>query len=233
MKKLKFLRPLLGDRAAAARLAIVLIVMVVTILAGKLWEDVYVENLRKDCGSLFRDRLIPAATLFHLSDQIHTKRATLEEFLGGQLDESAQKVDYHLGRHDAAILRAIEEIEKTYLVDEESRLLGELRKNFADYTRLEAALLKRHRQGEKVSYGPEMRAAFALVRDELLGLIKVQEEVGQQLNHDSIASATHVTSLLHIQLGVTFILGLIASAIAMNLAPTRPDSSKKSDNALH
>lgn len=125
MTKGNFLKQLLGDRAAAARLAIVLMAMVMTILAGKIWEDTYLESLRDDCGFLFRDRLIPAATLFHLSDQVHTKRETLEEFLSGQSDETPPRVDYRLGQHDAAIMGAIEQIEKTYLVDEESRLLGE------------------------------------------------------------------------------------------------------------
>ncbi len=217
-----FLKQTLFDRTAAARLAIVLTVMVVTILTGKFWEDTYVKNLRDDSGSLFRDRLIPAATLFHLIDQVHSKRETLEEFLGGEMDESQHTVEYRLGLHDAAIMGAIEAIEETYLVDEESRRLEELRANFAAYVRLESELRQRHRDGAKSSYGPEMRAAFSLVRNELLGLIKVQEEVGQQLNHDSIASASRVTLLLHLQIAVTFILGIIASALAMNLAPTRP-----------
>jgi Four helix bundle sensory module for signal transduction len=228
-----FLKPILRDRVAAARLAIVLVVMTATILAGKLWEDVYVENLRDDCGSLFEDRLIPATTLFHLNDQVHLKRQTFEEFLNGHLNESEQKIEYLLGQHDAKIVSAMQEIEKTYLVDEESHLLSQLRATFADYTRRESQLLKQRRDGQMVTYGPEMREAFALVRAELLGLIKIQEDVGQELNRESIASATHVISLLHVQLGVTFILGLIASALAMNLTPTRASARVKNESDLH
>jgi|GEM_PF-1798577 len=226
------LKSLLGNRPAAVRLAIVLLIMVATILAGKQWEDVHVESLRKECGSLFRDRLIPAATLFHLNDRFYSKRATFEGFLAGQVEEPHKTIDYRLGQHDTAIIAAIEEIEKTYLVDEESRRLSELRARLADYSQLEAERLALHRKGENVNYDLPMRKAFGLVHDELLGLIKVQEEVGQQLNHDAIASAAQVTALLHLQLSITFLLGLIASALALGLTPTRPPSSRSSKD-LH
>lgn len=218
------------------RLAVVLLVMFVTILAGKFWEGIYVENLRHDCGSLFQDRLLPAVTLFHLMDEIHTKRETLEEYLHHEPDDSKSSIDYRLGEHDAAINHLVHEIEKTYLVDRESRLLVELRAALKRYNELETQTLKRYRSGEPMNYNGEMREAFAVVRTELLGLTKVQEDVGQQLNRDSDLSASHVTSLLYFQLGVTFILGLMASGLAMSLgsigSPSPPTKSRDDEN-LH
>lgn len=226
------LKSLLGNRQAAARLAIVLLVMVATILIGKEWEDVHIESLRDDCSSLFQDRLVPAATLFKLNDEFHSKRATLDDYLDGQTNESEKPIDYRLGQHDAAISAGLKEIEGTYLVAEESRRLGELRTRFSEYMQLESEYLGRHRKGEEVSYDPTMREAFLRVHEELLGLIKVQEEVGLQLNQHSVASAARVTTLLHLQLSVTFILGIIGCALAMGLTPVRPKPTR-SDKMIH
>ncbi len=206
-----------GPRASRFRLAVVLLLMFTTILAGKFWEDAYVENLRRDCGSLFEDRLMPATMLYRLGDQVHNKREELEEYLHGDESPDTPSLEYRIGKHDAAIESLIDDIEHTYLVDEESRLLSELRQAVSDYDKKERALLERHRAGEKVRYGREMRAAFSRVRDELTALTEVQEEVGKKLNKDSVASAAHVTSLLYFQLGITFVLGLLASGLAMSL----------------
>jgi len=207
--------------------------MFATILGGKFWEDIYVENLRFDCGSLYRDRLMPAIILFRLGDQIHNKREALEEYLHGDVGATEPSLDYRLGQHDAAIQGYIDQIKRTYLVDEESRLLTQLQDALSSYNKKESDLIRRHRGGEKVTYGAELREAFSLVRTELVALTKVQEDVGQELNQDSLASASHVTSLLYFQLGVTFILGLLASGLAMSLEARTSTASAPRDEGLH
>jgi len=210
------------------RLAGLLLVMTVAILASKVLEERYIDSLREDCASLFRDRLIPATTLFHLSDDIHRKRHILVRHLSSGVDEGHgsaghdRPTEYTMGRRDASIGRLVVAIENTYLVDEESRLLEALKTTLARYRELERDLLERHRRGEAVAYGGEIQAAFDEVRQELLGLTEVQEDVGQQLDRSSFANATHVSTLLYFQLGVAFVLGLLASALAMSLGPRCP-----------
>ncbi len=222
-----------GTRASRFRLAVVLLLMFVTILGGKFWEDAYVDNLRRDCGSLYRDRLMPATTLFRLGDHFHNKREALEGFLHDDLAPGGSSLDYRLGKHDAAIEGLIARIQDTYLVDEESRLLEELRKAIAAYDKKEAELIAAHRAGQDVHYDAEMRAAFSLVREELMSLTKIQEDVGEALNEDSLDSAAHVTSLLYFQLGVTFILGLLASGLAISLEHTQTPPKPPRNSGLH
>jgi hypothetical protein len=224
---------LLGPKASRFRLAVVLLLMFATILGGKFWEDIYVENLRFDCGSLYRDRLMPAVILFRLGDEIHNKREALEEHLHGDEGSAGTSLDYRLGQHDAAIQGHIDQIKRTYLVDEESRLLEQLQNALSAYNKKESEHIRRHRNGERVAYGAEMREAFSSVRAELVSLTKVQEDVGQELNQDSLASASHVTSLLYFQLGVTFILGLLASGLAMSLEARTAVSAAPRDEGLH
>lgn len=208
--------------------------MFTTILAGKFWEDAYVANLKRDCGSLFEDRLMPATMLYRLGDQVHNKREELEEYLHGDEIPNEPSLDYRIGKHDAAIESLIDDIEHTYLVDEESKLLVELREAISTYDKKERALIARHRAGEKVRYDREMRAAFSRIRSELTALTEVQEKVGKKLNKDSVASAAHVTSLLYFQLGITFVLGLLASGLAISLeGQTASSPPEKRDPNLH
>lgn len=229
-----FIAQLSGSAGAKFRLAAVLLFTFTAILGSKFWEDSYIESLRRDCGSMFQDRLLPATTLFHLSDEIHTKRHTLEGYLRSADANRDSAIEYEMGKHDAAIEHWVGQIEQTYLVAEESRLLNELKATLRAYNGIEQSLLDRRRAGQTVSYNSEIRSAFEQVRRELLGLTKVQQEVGRELNLHSVASATHVTALLYFQLGVAFILGLLASGLALTMGPLRGTTAPpKADSDLH
>lgn len=223
----------LGSRGATLRLAALLLIITVSIVASKLWEEHYVESLRKDCSSLFSDRLIPATTLFHLNDALYQKRDILTRYLQGKSGASEETTHFRLGQHDTAIKSHIGAIEKTYLVDDESRLLRELRASYESYTQVEQTLLARHKRNEHVEGSPPLQAAFDEVRAELLDLTKVQQAVGQELKMDSLASATNVTTLLYFQLGIAFALGLLASALAMSMRPRVQESLPPTKGNLH
>lgn len=220
---MKFIEQGLGSRRATLRLAALLLVITMSIVASKLAEDHFVENLRKDCSSLFADRLMPATTLFHLSDAIYQKRDVLVALLQDKSGATSKARLYQLGQKDADIEHHITTIEKTFLVDDESRLLRELRASLQGYASIERKLLLRHEKGETIEGAVEIQAAFDELRAELLKLTKVQESVGQELKSETLASATSVSTLLYFQLGIAFALGLLASALAMSLRPPSPE----------
>jgi hypothetical protein len=207
---------LAGSGPKRFRLAVVLLAMFLVLVAGKLWEDALVERLRGDCSSLFADRLLPATTLFHLGDEMHLKQRTLERLVSGSGVDVAE-VQYQLGKHDARLEMLTHDIEQTYLVVDESRHLQAFRAALGAYQQAERALLKRRAAGEPVRYDAALDAAFGRVRSELLALTSVQEAVGKQLRDQSVASASSVLSLLYFQLGVAFVLGLLAAGLAVTL----------------
>ncbi len=214
---MKFFEQRLGSRGATLRLAALLLVITSSIVASKIGEDYFVGSLRSDCSSLFSDRLVPATTLFHLSDAVYRKRDDLMQHLT-QTSTAAQKnIHYRLGQHDATIEHHIATIEKTYLVADESRWLRKLRDSLDDYSKIESNLLTQRENGARITESAELSAAFDELRTELLSLTRVQESVGQELKSDSLASASHLTTLLYFQLGVAFALGTLASGLAMSL----------------
>lgn len=223
-----FLKQRLGSRRATLRLAALLLVITMSIVASKLAEDHFVENLRKDCSSLFADRLMPATTLFHLSDAIYQKREVLITHLQDEPGANSKEHLYRLGQQDAVIEQHIKTIEQTFLVNDETRLLRELRTSLQNYATIEARLLRRHEKGEEADGRAEIQPAFDELRGELLNLTKVQEAVGLELRRDTLESATSVTTLLYFQLGVAFALGLLASALAMSLRPRGPTPTASS-----
>lgn len=210
-----------GSRGATVRLAALLVVITLSIFASKLAEDHFIQTLRYDCNSLFADRLMPAITLFQLSDAIYRRRDELVLHLQGESDAETD-IQYRLGRHHASIDHHIATIEKTYLVADEARLLQELRASLENYAQVEAKLIAQRRAGQPADSLKSLYDAFDGLRLELLNLTRVQETVGLELKSESLESATHVTTLLYFQLGVAFALGIVASGLAMSLRPRQP-----------
>lgn len=213
---MKFFEQRLGSRGATLRLAALLLVITCSILASKIGEDYFVRSLRSDCSSLFSDRLVPATTLFHLSDAVYRKRDDLMQHLAQRSGPEQKNIQYRLGQHDATIEHHIATIEKTYLVADESRWLRKLRDSLDDYSRIEKNLLTQQENGTPLTSTTELAVAFDELRTELSSLTQVQESVGQELKSDSLASASHLTTLLYFQLGVAFALGTLASGLAMS-----------------
>jgi hypothetical protein len=211
----------------------VLLALLAVLVAGKLLEDTMVGRLRADCESLFADRLLPATTLFHLSDEMHRKQRSLERFLAHDGGATAEPIQGQLGQYDARLEQLTREVEQTYLVADESRHLRDFRAALGRYQKAERDLLQRRQAGEAVSYGPEMTAAFGTVREALLSLTTVQQRVGEQLRNESVSGASGVLALLHLQLGVAFVLGLLAAGLAMTLGLKPPTIRPGPHRDLH
>lgn len=229
---MKFFEQRFGTPGATLRLAALLIVITLSIVISKVGEDHFVDSLREDCSSLFTDRLMPATTLFYLSDAVYRKRDDLVQHLRYPAAAEAKSIDYRLGQHDATIEHHIDAIEKTYLVEAESQWLRKLRDSLSNYSAIERSLLKRRQGGEGTDQSPELDAAFDELRTELLNLTQVQQAVGQELKSESLSSASHLTTLLYFQLGIAFALGSLASGLAMSLRP-RPESVPPNGGKFH
>jgi hypothetical protein len=226
---MKLFEQRLGSRGATLRLAALLLVITLSIVASKVGEDHFVESLRHDCSSLFSDRLIPATTLFHLSDTVYRKRDALLQHLRHGSTSTPHGTEYQLGQHDATIEHHIAAIEKTYLVADETRLLHTLRTSLAHYSTIENDLLTRHGSGARVAETAALDGAFDELRTALLNLTQVQESVGRELRSESLASASTLTTLLYFQLGVAFALGTLASGLAMSLRPRTSEAPPRAN----
>lgn len=221
---MKFFEQRFGSRGATLRLAALLVVITLSIVASKIGEDHFVQSLRTDCSSLFSDRLMPATILFHLSDAVYRKRDDVMRHVRQGTQGDVKSLQYKLGQHDATIEQHIAAIEKTYLVDAETQLLRKLRASLAQYSKVESALLSQPGDGPHLDESAELDAAFDELREELLHLTQVQELVGAELKSGSLASATHLTTLLYFQLGMAFALGTLASGLAMSLRTRNVES---------
>lgn len=212
-------------------LALMLSLIVLLILGSSLWERSYVGVMKDSCTSMHDDRLMPAAALVRLSDQIHSRRLVLEEHLVGYGRLATHEVHHELGRLEAGIGAAIAQIERTRLVGNERQLLQELKSQLSNYGRLEARLLADLAAGRQATYDAEIRQSFEALRAELSGLTRIQEQVGDELSRESFTAAASASSLTHFQIAAGFVLGLFASALALGPRLRRIES--KLDDKLH
>lgn len=206
-----------GSKGGRVRLTVILLLMCTTILGAQILEDAILENVKSECDSLFRDRLVPAVALFHLGDEIHSKRRLLEGYLHGNTKLDANQLRFELGKSEARIEQGVSSIRATLLVKAESTLLAELEGALVGYSAAEQEALERYEMDHDGRYGPKLHREFASVRAALLGLTQVQQDVGTKLNDESTTNVFRVHALLYAQLAVTFVLGLLAAGVAYTL----------------
>lgn len=206
--------PWLTDGAQGrAQLVGVLLVLIVAIVSAKYFEEAHIAAMRRDTQSLLKDRLVPESLLIHMLDELHSRRFDLKQ-VGTQAPvRELDALVYRLGQHDAHLKELLARFEQTYLVEDEARHLRELKAALGAYGKAEASLVSERRKGGP---GPkeDLDERFNVARTHLLQLSSVQQKVGAKLDRDSAVSAGRVTTLLYFQLGVAFVLGLLAAFLA-------------------
>lgn len=229
-------QPLLLDRhGGRLRLALVLLLFTLFAVTGRFLEDSLVQQVRKDCGSLFADRLVPAALLVRLTDELHARYQTMNRSLADAAVPGAD-LDFRLNESDARFDQLLGQYERTYLVENEAEHLDAFRRAFADYRTREKTLAGAPpgslASDERGSYD----RAFTNARSELQALTDVQLEVGAELNEHSLRDTSSISALSYLQGGIAFVFGLIAAALAMGIGTSRrPPASvtMPTDPTLH
>jgi hypothetical protein len=210
----------LDRRGGRVRLALVLLLFTLFAVTGRFLEDSLVKQVRKDCGSLFADRLVPAALLVRLTDELHARYHTINRSLADDVAAGAD-LDFRLSESDARFDQLLGQYEKTYLVEDEAEHLHSFRRAFDDY-RAREKVLAGERPGSVAS--DERRSydqAFTNARSELQALTDVQLVVGAQLNEHSLRDTSGISALSYLQGGIAFVFGLIAAALAMGIGASR------------
>lgn len=214
-------------------LSLLLLLMFALILASTFWERFYIKSMTDSCASMYTDRLMVATALFHIGDNVNSKLLLLEEHFESEQPNDQANIHYRLGELDGAIQNILMGVERTSLVEAESQLLEKLRVDLKNYQEVEQRLLAKHASGEDVHHH-DLRNAFTTLRAELLGLTKIQENVGKELSNESVTAAAGASSLTHFQLGVAFILGLLSSGLAVSIQAVSRKSAETTPSAdLH
>lgn len=198
-------------KAAAILFGIMLMIVIFSFLERKNMADI-----NKSVTSIYNDRLVPATDIFYLSEHLYGKRFLLEQFLLTNKSNLGE-VQAQLDKHNQEISELITRFEKTYLVDEESRYLKNLKNTVLSYNRLEADILTLSNRESK-------EAALALYESkgrnnlqdgirQLALLTRVQTNVGSQLIKDSNGKVASSSMISNLQIILSIVTGLVVISL--------------------
>lgn len=198
-------------KAAAILFGIMLMIVIFSFLERKNMADI-----NKSVTSIYNDRLVPATDIFYLSEHLYGKRFLLEQFLltnKSSLGEVRAKLD----KHNQEISELIIRFEKTYLVDEESRYLKNLKNTVLSYGHLEAEILtlssRESKEAALALYEARGRKNLQDGIRQLALLTRVQTNVGSQLIKDSNGKVASSSMISNLQIILSIVTGLVVISL--------------------
>ncbi|PWG80188.1 MCP four helix bundle domain-containing protein [Pararcticibacter amylolyticus] len=198
-------------KAAAILFGIMLMIVIFSFLERKNMADI-----NKSVTSIYNDRLVPATDIFYLSEHLYGKRFLLEQFLLTNKSNLGE-VQAQLDKHNQEISELITRFEKTYLVDEESRYLKNLKNTVLSYNRLEADILTlSNRESKKAALALYESKGRNNLQDgirQLALLTRVQTNVGSQLIKDSNGKVASSSMISNLQIILSIVTGLVVISL--------------------
>lgn len=185
--------------------AAILLVIMATILAGNLYERRNFNTLDKSISSIYQDRLMPATYIYELSNHLYEKRLLQEHYAEYTPAELQQKTL----THDAAIAALLQDYEKTYLTDEESKHWAELKHSLHNYNRqYDIALANMSKETPAIN-SVQLNNNFNEMMIRLDALSKIQAGIGHTIEKDSHAIVTGSVLPAYLENSLLIILGII------------------------
>ncbi len=208
--------------SSKSKVAITLLSMIILLLCGVLVERYFFSKMNEGSASMYNDRLIPSTAIFHLSDHIAQRRLLMlskARYEDQQVEEIQRTLSWHQHKEDSIITA----FEQTYLVEDESVSLEQLKAELNAYNQLEANLITSPTDSELA----KLDIQYSNIRKELMELSNIQTRVGQKLqteNERLTSNADVITQLLVVVLIITC---LIAQAFVLASKSIIPAISQK------
>ncbi len=157
--------------------------------------------------SMLEDRLIPAADLSNIQEEMYTNRFLVEKMMY-MYDAEAPELVGQIQRNNQDIDQTIMKYAKTYLTTDETSALEKFKEQIQVYQQLEKQvinLLKEHQtDAAEQLYLNQSLQAFENLQRTMHILREIQVEVGKNLYHD----ARHLVSIIQF-------VGYLSIAIAL------------------
>ncbi|MGV3560506.1 MCP four helix bundle domain-containing protein [Larkinella arboricola] len=179
-----------------------------------------IKHINQSFSSIYQDRLIPAVDMVYLSENLYTKRLSLEKYLFSNTDVTLAQVSEQLHRRDRAIDSLLRDVEKTFLVAEEAKSLHTFKNHVKDYTVLENRILQLSQDGQKEAGHALFNGRGAAMFQEsilcLNALTRIQSTVGRSLMNESQSESSQFNLLSSLQIGVAIVIGLVILGLIYN-----------------
>ncbi|MBE9464343.1 MCP four helix bundle domain-containing protein [Dyadobacter subterraneus] len=212
--------------------------IMVTIILGTVLSRNNIEGIDKSFSSIYQDRLIPATTIIYLTENLYNKRLSLEKYLFSEDHIENATIDLQLNRYNKNLDSLTTAFEKTYLIEEEARILANFRDMAEAYILLEKQIIDEHRFGDSAKAKEMFEGVGVLTFQNSLAhlneLAKIQSQVGNTLMQKSRIDFAGFEILSFLQIALAVILGLIILVLIKNSRIiNKPDILKTKGQNFH
>jgi hypothetical protein len=193
-----------------------LMVVVITIMGCNFLEKKFFTDINNSVTAIYKDRLIPAAELFHANDIMYKKRLILEKYLMDPAHQDLQVVQQQLAIHNAQIDSIMQAYEATYLVDEESAGLHRFKKRVYQYNQLEAKYLSSTAARPLATYDQQLEPLFYKIHQDLVQLSSIQTSEGKELLNGSKIISSGAYLLSNLQTAIVVVIMVVVYALLLS-----------------
>lgn len=194
------------------KIAVLLAVILVVVLAKNIWEKQSIENINQSFSSIYNDRLLPATYIFKITKHLYQKHLLLKE-------DNLVGLDFHSKQIDSLLT----DFENTNLVAQEKIILSKLKKNLELYNKLELKAISYKENTNQT----ELIKRFNLVLNELEALSKIQTTVGNDLRNETNQRVANSSVLSELEIAILVVLGLIIQVLIFVSKTAHPKTIQK------
>jgi hypothetical protein len=181
--------------------------------------------------SVYQDRLVPSLVISDVMERYYQNRLTLEEHILSSSVGEQDSLHSVVAANTMEIEALINQFEKTYLIERESRGLAEYKKHFANLVAVQDRILNLSKTGNRTKaehlYRTEAHTAFLHLMEPLHELIQVQGEVGQELYQSADRQVKTLKILSYLVIGMSVFIALLVATL---LQATRKLNNIKPQN---
>ncbi len=197
--------------------ALLLAVIMFAVILTNLVERNNIGKISDTFSSIYQDRLIPAADIFYITENLYSKRLLMEQHLTAHTPADDTYLQARLHEHCYQIDSLLSEFEKTYLVSNESRLLMDVKDQLHQYAHIEDSVVWLLAQGDGGAaaqvYHQHGVASFKRAVSDLYALTHIQTKVGAELMKDSRGIASSSTLLASIEIILAIVIGVMIQSL--------------------
>ncbi|WP_031525429.1 MCP four helix bundle domain-containing protein [Dyadobacter crusticola] len=191
--------------------------IMLVIILGTVLSQHNVEGIDHSSASIYNDRLIPATTIIYITENLYSKRLSLENHLFSSSAGLSAGVENQLKAYDKSIDSLLRLFEKTYLVEEEAKSLAAFKDQNNRYVLLESRILALCSAGNvdegKRIFAQQGALKFREAVTSLNELTDIQSNVGKDLMKESKSNMASFGVITSLQLGLAVVIGLMILAL--------------------
>lgn len=206
------------------KLTIALALITGLLIMAKMYENRQVEHIDASFLSIYKDRLVPATTIFNIREQLYRKdlflQATLQRQQPGAAD-SIQSCNQEVGK-------MITDYKTTFFLEQEKVYLTEFENKLDQYNQLESRILSMTATGNNAVadsiYQADNRQRFNTTVNKLSQLNSIQSEIGKEMMTSTHRDVSGFLLLSQLEVVLIFLLGMLAMILiraGKNIIPQR------------